>query len=340
MKIETLFQKILYRCGFRLNKVQSPELFHARLKKHPLEVIEYELNNRSAFIRTMNDIAYYDGLLKQFNPSWNIEIKESEFIGHGIGGSSLNVFRKVKTEKEIYFEKVYFSSKDDFYRASWFHDTIYATIENIGVSIPQIQRVYTSDILTVAYFDYLEVQDLEKDTSEGQVVDISLKLYTASLTNEIAKVLVDAPDTIKNYKSHFEYKRNVSKANARLLKHNIIAKDIEETITASKLILTHGDLHNTNVFKGSIVIDWDSFGVYPLGLEPAFIYFRLLEPKERNADFQAWLDTNYKNMILQEDWSDFERNFFYFLYLFSYSLFKNNRYAEMEKKLIKKLSNN
>jgi hypothetical protein len=119
--------------------------------------------------------------------------------------------------------------------------------------------------------------------------------------------------------------------------HGIDINMLEKAVAASKRVLTHGDIQETNIYRNSILVDWDSFGIYPMGFEPAFTYFRLLVKNRDRANCILWLEKQYKQDILEEDWIIFKCNFIYFLFVFSQKFFLKNELIELKQELVSAL---
>src|SRR5699024_8774627 len=84
---------------------------------------------------------------------------------------------------------------------------------------------------------------------------------------------------------------------------------------------THGDLNEGNGFEESVLIDWDSFGIFPLGLEAAYLYYRIHLRGDKIIDYKQWVKQHYSDIIHAQEWGLFEKNYTYFLFVFTCKLF-------------------
>jgi hypothetical protein len=268
-----------------------------------------------------------------------MEIQKASFIGKGIGVGSLDSFRRVSTRRKDYFEKIYFNSHEDLERIKWFQEHIYALIQ-YEIKVPRIQKMYSGDLLTIVYFEYFNLTDLKEGRKEKAIIEFSKGLYRISCVNEASLSKLEIPTNLKDFRKHFEYQSNINLARYKLEEYGIRCSLFEQEAASSKHIITHADIQETNVFKDSVLIDWDTFGIYPIGLEPAFIYFRLLmKNSHRGADVMDWLEKHYSEVLSERDWKDFKRNFLFFLFVFSAKRIHRGIFEYIEQPLITKLKN-
>lgn len=337
-RLYRILQKNLYRFGIYTQYYPSDKAIHYHLKSKSIIIQNYELNKVCSSLRSAKDHLAYNSLLKKFVPLWNAEIKETTFVlGAGGGESSLNFFRKVKINDTYYFEKVYYSLHDDLKRIKWFSQNAYNIIDRFGVVAPRLHRMYEGEAFVIVYFEFLNLEKLDNLEIEVSFINLSKKLYKASLDEAFIGLKNNVPDYIKDFRNHFEYKNKIAQAEQRLLSHRISIKRMEDEIFHSKIILTHGDIQDKNGFKDCILIDWDTFGLYPIGFDLAFSCFHLLLTKRVKSISPDWLNKNFKMDINTEDWDDLKRNYNYFLFVFLATYFKKDDYKEIELSLLENL---
>lgn len=325
-------QKFFHQFGIYTQYYPSDRAIHYHLKSKPIIIQNYELNKVCQTIKASRNHRFYSALLKRFVPLWNIEIKEAWFLlGGGGGQASLNCFRRVIINNTIHFEKVYFREHEGLERIKWFNQHV-AQLLNNKVGVPQLHFMYEGKAFVIVYFEYLNLKKIENSELELNFISLAKRLYQASLEFEIPKTGI--PAYITNFKTHFEYRNKIEQAELSLSNHGFLIHKIEKEIFSSKLILTHGDIQEKNAFKNHILIDWDTFGLYPIGFEVAFSIFRLLETAKIKTIPSDWLDKNFKKNVEPKHWRDFVRNFNYFLYIFLAIHFKNEQYLDLEKRLI------
>jgi thiamine kinase-like enzyme len=329
---------LLQRTGIYIQYFPTSRHIYDFLKDKPLQIREYELRRITATLRVADNHKQYEKLLKAFIPGWQIEIKKAQFVGKGIGDSSLNTYRKVLVGDKRYFEKVYFNAHQHLQTVRWFEKHIYDMIKD-EITVPLIQKSFHGELITTVYYDYFDLINVREETIEHHLIWFSKVLYDISCRYSSTLKKLAPPDSIRNFRNHPAY-RNYKKmysAHARLLKQGIDLKSIEQGIDQSKCILTHGDINKKNAFENAILIDWDSFGIFPIGLDPAFIYYCLAIDKSKRTNSLAWLKKHYCNIITERDWREFERNFTYFFYIFSLNRFDQGKFGHLEQQLIKNL---
>jgi thiamine kinase-like enzyme len=329
---------LLQRKGIYAQYFPTSKHIYDFLKGKPLQIREYELSRIAATLSIADNHKQYEKLLKAFVPGWQIEIKKTQFVGKGIGDSSLNTYRKVAIGEKRYFEKVYFNVHQHLQTVRWFEKHIYDMIKG-EITVPLIRKMFHGELITIVYYDYFDLINVREEIIESHLIQFSKVLYDISHRYRFALKKLAPPDSIRDFRNHPAYQsfKKIYSANTRLLKHGIDLKSLEKLIDQSKCILTHGDINKQNAFKNAILIDWDSFGIFPIGLDPAFIYYCLAIDKNKKANSLAWLKEYYYNVIPEEYWMEFERNFTYFLYIFSLNRFDKGKFEHLEQQLIKKL---
>ena len=285
------------------------------------EVKEYHLLTFSKRIRNFILNKDYNQLLLFFVPEWDLANEQYEFVGkqgHGLGESSLSTFRKVEIKNEVLFEKVYFNSYADLHKIVWFQENMYPLLKD-RIRIPKIKKIYRGDLISIVYFEYVNLKEFDDNQEFIQsAIELAKYFNTLSENNQayIKQVLI--ADPLFDFRQHFLYKQTKEIAKNSLTKINLDLENLEKQVATSTLAISHGDLYKTNLFQENNLIDWDAFGFYPIGMEVAFLYQRLLEFGiiERN-DFFNWLEINFRQAMTEEKWTEFERNALFFLYVFS-----------------------
>jgi thiamine kinase-like enzyme len=336
--IKNIIIKILQKTGIYVQYFPTSKQIYDFLKGKPLQIRKYELNRIVATQKLADNHKQYEKLLKAFIPDWQIEIKEAQFTGNGFSPSNLNTYRKVTTGDKLYFEKVYFNDHRSLQAVQWFQKYIYDLIKD-EIKAPSIQKIFRGELLTIVYYDYISIAELGEETEERSLIQFSIILYNISCAYESYLRKLAFPDLIRNFKNNnHTYRRHINKAKTRLQEEDINIKSFQKSLDHSKCILTHSDIHERNGFKKGILIDWDFFGIYPVGFDPAMIYYRRMKHKKvKNYHCVNWLREHYRTAILEEDWRDFERNFIYCLFVFSIKLFNKGLFKSIERQLIEKL---
>jgi hypothetical protein len=322
-EIKTFLLKYLAKLGFRLGRFPKQDRLCKRLEYTPLRRKERKMRRTADFLKKANYRDYYENILKYFVPNWNINMQEAQFVGQGYSLSGLNTYRKVRIKDKLYFEKIYFNSHQELHVSKWVQKHLYEIIKD-KIKIPRIEKIYPGEVITIVYTEFFQLLSLEEEAMENRLIGFSKDLYC--LTHEYEEYIsgLEIPVFIKNFRKHFQYESYSHLAERKLRKQNIAVESIETRLNDSKNVLTHSDIYWGNGFKNNILIDWDSFGFYPFGFDPAFIYSRLHLKNNKEDNSLEWLNKNYEYLIPSVDWPEFKRNFSYFLFIFSMEYLMNN----------------
>lgn len=339
-KLKNIIKSFYFKLGyFPPERILSGEQIRKDYKNASNEIKEYVIRKYANYFSENKNVNKYNSFLKGINPSNNLKFLNTEFFKNkniGIGQSSLNTFRKVICENKVLFEKIYFSHHQDLNKMLYFYKEVYPFLKN-KIQVPKIEYLFRDNIISTVYYTYNnlksinDIEDLQKN-----MVQYSLYFIELSLNNSIIKNK-KTPNFIYNYHNHFLFKKYHKYAEAELQKYNISIFNISKSVKNSPLIITHGDLYKTNVYSNNYIIDWDSFGIYPIGFEVAFIYQRLLWKEDITMKLKDWLSKYYFGKIDKELEKLFFKNVCYFLFVFNYSNFKKNKNIELKQYLIQKL---
>lgn len=336
--VKSMITNTFYLFKVHLKYFPSPQYIYDYLKVQPVEVQRYELRNISDMISVNKNNDFYNTLLKLFIPGWDLNIKEAKFITGGWGTPSLNSYRKVKIGDNLWFEKVYFTSSRELNALQWLQKNIYPLLKkDEEISVPEIIKIYKSEVLSIVYFDFMQLSSLDNKKSIQPLIILTKRLYKASLREDILELMHTAPDYLKDYRSHFQYKQNIEYARTQLSEYHINTGGLEVILEKNRNVLTHGDMQHTNVFKNFKLIDWDLFGIFPAGFDPAFLFFRFFEKGNIKFNIVDWLEKNYKDTVPQNQWSLFQLSFSYFLFIFYCDLFNQKTYQNIKHQLIEQL---
>jgi hypothetical protein len=344
LSFKSFIKKYLQRVGIYIRFCSKLKIQYFRTPKHFYNYInsqskndrESELKRITNALRITKDHSTYEKFLKAFVPNWEVKIANSAFIGRGIGESSLNTYRRVEIEDKCYFEKIYFNRHLSVKHVQLFQTHLFRLVKD-KIKVPRIQKTYCGELLTIVYFDYFILNELPEVKKENRLIQFSKDLYRISCRNETYLKKLELPDSVKDFRLRTRFQENTRSVKARLLKQNIDATYFEALLDRSKYIITHGDLHGGNIYKGGILIDWDFYGIYPIGLDPAYIYFRLIIKDNKKYNASDWLKKHYGAVVTEADWSGLERNFMYILFIFSIRYFEKGQFESFEQQLIKKL---
>lgn len=338
-KIQQLFKKKIQKIGIYIQYYPNAQKLYNHLQKKNRFVKEYELKRITKDVANSNDHKFYDDLIKIFIPTWNVKYEDIKFFGKGMGESSLDTYRKVKIKEEWYYEKIYFNEYSDLKNVLWFSENIseYLSLE-IQTANPDI--IFKGRELTILYFPFLELSPLSENNIETQLIEFSKKLLDISKQEKIQAIIEKSPSFTKNFKNHFLYQRNIEIAINMFIENKIDFRTIEESIEKSMKVVTHGDLNEGNGFQNNILIDWDSFGFYPIGLEVASLIYRNILMKNKELDLGKWLVNNYEQRVRKDEWINFRINVDYFLIIFIQELafyYPNDNLNKLNEEIINRL---
>lgn len=343
-KLIQTIKSIYYKLGFfPPQRILSVEQIHQDYRYLPEEIKRFLIQDYIYKIASFNKIELYIDFLQFHFPDNQFSFQNSQFITQlkdGGGGSSFSSFRKIKSDNELWFEKVYFSDHPDLQRNIFFYNHIYPLLKE-DLQIPKLQKLISGEWLSIAYFDFFNLQKIEeKKYLIQEMIVVSLILYQRSIKYQKTLIKICKSSIITDFILHPNYLRNKKIVENKLLKSNILIKEVERKINQSYKILTHGDINLTNIYQNRKVIDWDNFGIYPIGFEVASFYHRLVWKNEIENNFEEWLEKNYKNKIDSFHWKDFKRNSCYFLYVFLIRELEKPKHSFLKSILIKNISDN
>lgn len=309
------FKKIInhisYRFGFQIKRFKSGRKLYFFLEDTPLQVFRHELNSFSSYVASINNHQLYQEILQLYIPGFP-EFESYKFIAKNQGGgnSCFHAFRKVSSNKKTYFEKIYYSELQSFLTVKWMNSFVFPLLKD-QIELPEIKIIYEGNRLHAVYFKFF---DLKKEKNpENELIRKSWLLYKLSLENKNL-LISDLPSYITNFTSHFEYQKN----RQEVLNKYADLVFFEKLLVKENRFISHGDMNPTNIYKGNILLDWDNAGLFPLGFDPAFIFFRLLIENYKTGHFENWVKKNYKALIRKDDWEKFKIQMMFFLLVFGY----------------------
>ena len=337
-----ILKKILYKLFYKIGyyppqKVNSPEVTVQFLSRQPAMVQIVELKRISTFYAFIDNHIYYNSLLKSLVPTWSKQFIGLTFIGNGIGQNSLNSFRKCDEVNNSLFEKVYFNIFEDLNKVIWFQKNISQLLKN-KITIPNIKEVFRGDLISITYSEFIELNEVEfiNDNILDQIAYTKI-LFDISLNNNSYLNNLNIPYSIKNFRLHFEYVRNIKHAIKVFEGQSINFKVLESQVEDSLLIITHGDIQSSNIYNTNVLVDWDSFGLFPIGLEISFVYFKLFQEGKISLKPLIWLNCNYSHILNSEFGKELKRNYCYFVFIFFSKYFEDKAYDFIFNDLIPEL---
>lgn len=343
-RIGLIIKQLFYYCGLVVERIpDETELVHLHE-----EVRMYKLKKLANTIREIKDHNLYNSLLKKYIANWDERFVSSEFIGDGSGEYNLGVYRKVRIQNNYYFEKVYFNDSPDLLKVEWFYEHIYPISKDLLKTV-KLYKIIKGDLISLVYFEYIELAPLSEGAFHPDFLDISKNMIKISTRN--VELINNAPDFFKQYRLFYHYVNKsiiAEEAIKKLSNNRLTMKKIEQFIDLQPLVITHGDIYYTNVLVDNYIIDWDSFGLFPHGLEVAFIFATNIEHLTFKK-LQTLLNEKYKDIISEDQWDGFELSCWYFYLIFtarqatrtaSYMTWQKDAYHIIEKLYDKIMSEN
>lgn len=334
-------KKFFYRCGyFPPSKMRTLDVTLILIENSEPVVKGDELKIFTEYFLTLKSNKKYDEFLKTLCPSLNLNYDSAHFLemlpNEGVGLSSLGVFRKLNVSNEYFFEKIYLSLHPALKKVEFFHHSVTPYLKQ-DINSPKIRHIFKGNYITVVYYDFFDLKKIN-DTAllTDEIINTTLMLYNLSTKNNRILNIPVIPKDLKDFNTHFEYRKQRPFAKKLLEKNEISIVDWEEKIKITKRILTHGDIYKTNIYCNNTLVDWDTFGYFPLGFDPAFSFERLLVEGKINENIDEWLE-NYEGKILKEDWEAFCNNFSFFTFVFLAHSFHKNNYPSLKNSLINML---
>lgn len=308
-----LIIKLLFQySGFTIERIPDTsrlDYLHEETRKYMLK----KLVNNS---KQTNNEKLYKKIIKNHVPDWNDTFTSAEFIGYGTGEQNLEVYRKVLYKKKYYFEKIYFYDSYDLLKVKWFYEHLYPVLKD-SIKTAKLCKIIKGDIITIVYFEYISFVPLSEGILHSVFFDISRDLLFLSKQNE--ELIRNAPNFLNDYRSHFHYIDKIKAAEEvieKLSNNKFTTKMIEQIIDLQPSIISHGDIYHTNVLTDKYIIDWDSFGFFPLGFDIAVIFAYSIEFLSFQR-LQELIHEEYKEVIEKSQWKSFELSCLYFYLIFT-----------------------
>lgn len=334
--LKVLIKRILFFFGFQVpQKITSPYQAVNSIKHKPNVVQFYELKCLANLLSQINQKKYYSELLTALLPEYEQPApKFTSFIGQGAGKFTFNSYRILNREGNLFFEKVYYSDAKKTQSVKWFYQNYFDFIKGV-FNTPALLSFHDSELVSVFNYEFFELTQENFDVK--LLVEISKKLNNLSETYENT-LDEKVPDYLKDFKKHNAYDGYIGIAKKKQNKSGLSIEWFENSVSNGKHVFSHGDLHTENIYKDNVLVDWDFFGYYPVGLELAQMYCQMLarKQKDENENPLGWLEDNYGSFF-GVNFGEAYKNFVFFLYVFGQTLFTRGNCLTLEPLLLKKL---
>lgn len=279
---------------------------------------KYKLSLKHPFLlfRYLHFHHSYDKLILFFVPKWTPVGAKRKFFGQGGGRGNVNTYRKVEMSGQVFIEKIYLDLDSSLKRSSSFYDAIYPIIKK-EITSPILYQKMEGEPITVAYYEFLDLSKKEFSKNCYPFNEVLINLYKVSKKYEDEIKISKLPSFIYDYTIHRCLRPEYFQELNLILNEKSIIDKIRQNIENSPAIISHNDFNYSNVFKDNIIIDWDTFGMYPLGLEMAYNFVYLNDFIGTHSTLSNYLKDNFSNAFGGIDWKHFELNFYYFFLCFT-----------------------
>ena len=202
------------------------------------------------------------------------ELQSRKFVGTGFGASSLNAYRLVTLsgEQAPVIEKVYDARSAEAMRVQWFYSNGRAHLGS-GARVPALERLVRSDRVLIVYFETLDFRPATPD----ELLSIHARLWRGLKPVEDPTI---PGASIRDFRLTYPYKvgfrelrRRTDSADAKDALYRAEAGLLQGTL-GRRRIFAHYDMTPDNVSSDGALIDLDRCGIYPDGLDAAFILAR------------------------------------------------------------------
>lgn len=320
---------------FELERFPSPKQLNKLISSLNEEDAFKTIKNYCSQLKLADNHLFYNQVLKLSIPASKLTpVDKAIFIGEGGGESSFNTFRKMHFDDSIVFEKICKTNHNDFKRLVWFEENLREKLES-RLQVPGIIHIEKGSLFTVIYFEFLNLFPLTGSQIEKESVETSLRLSSLTTKFNLKKL----PGYLLDFESFFRYRNNIEKSKRLMTESGLNYEDLMKKIKSIPKTLTHGDIQVKNLFQNKVLVDWDSYGFYPIGMEEALIYYKLFEEESYKGTPEKWLKSNYSNKKVNKTEELLLFSFHFFLFVFYSKKFLKGEKPKLLELLVKELKN-
>lgn len=269
----------------------------------------YQVKNLLSIIRFINNMELFENILMQFDNDLKfVKYQSADFLPKASGGDgSLDVYRKITLQtQDVLFEKIYLKQSEYYNKLEIFYTKILPQINHL-IKVPKLEYVHKGRDFVSCCFEFVT----SKPTNKNNIYEITLPILSGIYNKSL-----QIPKELKSdefIKEHL-YKQGFEKASKMFGLSNI--KKIEDIIVSYPHVLAHGDLNTAHVYENGYFIDWDRFGIYPIGYDIGMLLSRYnaFESLKALVDF---IDLNILDKIDSNiDKKEFKIGCLYFSFIF------------------------
>lgn len=304
-----------------IHKLPKPNEFKKEISKYNREIQKYLIKNYTRKIHSISNHGLYNEFLISFFNDWHLKNSKVKFLNvYGGGKENLNIYRKVEFEGQSLFEKTYNEREDS---VDFFYSNIYLILSKY-FNIPKLVYHFKSENLALFYTEYHNLNYFNKYSEYvDSVLDVVKKMIDISASNEMVVLKDNILCYGNSFIDHEVYLDFRSVVDENLQKHSINLNDLEKNLITQSFVISHGDLNRHNVYKGSVIIDWDKYGLNPIGYDLGRIAAYFIQDGYYHFDYNKWITENYENRLQKIELQKLRRNFLFFYYIFCHAMYIN-----------------
>lgn len=289
------------------------------LVQMPTKIMDWQsLKDFSELVRFTGEHQAYEEAVRSFDSQLQLlsygQASAYGFIGSGLGGGTLNAYRKLEQGGIAYFEKIYLNESRDLIHLLWFEENYRPLLDENYIRAPRLMDVRKGINATAVYFEFLSEPLDNCSRMPGRAIEVALSLYRQPINWDAnLPEAVLAFETLDIYQACFKLTQHWIAENGVGSVQQL--SDWEAKIKTLPRQLSHGDLHGKNMGEPNIVIDWDRAGLYPLGFDIAYALSNTYTFVSV-GDLHHYLHAQCKSTVADEHWPTFLFSCSYFCLLF------------------------
>lgn len=206
-------------------------------------------------------------VVRGYDPRLQLPMIATTFITGGAAQGSLNAFRIFEGPVPA-FEKIYRRDAPEWARCQFFYDTVLPTLEKALMRVPRLLMHAKGVRLLLVHFELVSIHPASKHIHLGLACRVIVTLRSVPLS-------IRAEDQwLSGWQNTPYFIARISKTQQILQSEGLSYFPIERFLYFADSLprfAAHGDLNDSNVGVGDLVIDWDCFGYFPAEYDVALV---------------------------------------------------------------------
>ena len=235
--------------------------------------LDFEAAKKVARIaRKRGDTSLYEAVITSIDPSFNFSfVSESRFSGKGGSCGALGSYRTVyiPQNEAWFFEKIYNPNSIDYKKMKWFYKA-YSESSYLNFAIPEL-FFETGTKIKACYFEMIPPKP---SPNTSQIIQIVNNIHQIQITQTNPELALWNEwifnDALRCY-------RDWARENAKRLSTDRVLELITDFENRVPCVVSHGDLHQKNIFEGPVVIDFDRCGIFPEPYDYAYTFAKSIK---------------------------------------------------------------